>query len=89
MKIICLTLAFAAVLPMQRGGGRGGVQPLTITTPAWIDGVMFALDTMLDVTAVGASPPQTRAAVAAAMAGRVRGKGVYTGIYRRHTMTPS
>ena len=194
MKIICLTLAFAAVLPMQRGGGRGGVQPLTITTPAWTDGgvipdkyaqpghdvspplawswttqnppenvasfvlvvhdldapvgngtddmlqwlvwnipgatrqlpegvsqgatlpdgsrqisatgpnyrgpaaaasgpphhyvfEVFALDTLLDVPAVGASPPQTRAAVVAAMAGHIRGKGVYTGIYRRHTMT--
>jgi len=44
---------------------------------------LFALDTMLDVPVVGASPPQTRAAVAAAMAGHVRGKGVYTGTYRR------
>lgn len=44
---------------------------------------LFALDTMLDVPAVGASPVQTRAAVVAAMAGHVRGKGVYTGTYRR------
>ena len=190
MKIICLMLAFAAVLPMQRGGGRGAVQPLTLTSSAWEDGgaipdwyaqpghdvspplswdwttpnppenigsfvlvvhdldwpigngtddmlhwlvwnipaaarrlpegvpqgatlpdgsqqisatgpnyrgpavpvtggphhyvfELYALDTMLDVPAVGASPPQTRAAVAAAMAGHVRGKGVYTGTYRR------
>ena len=44
---------------------------------------IFALDTMLDVPAVGATPAQTRAAVIAALAGHVRGKGVYTGTYRR------
>jgi Raf kinase inhibitor-like YbhB/YbcL family protein len=44
---------------------------------------LFALDAMLDVPAIGASPAQTRAAVVAAMAGHVRGKGVYTGTYRR------
>ena len=44
---------------------------------------LFALDAMLDVPAVGASPPQTRAAVAAAMAGRVRGKAVYVGLFKR------
>jgi Raf kinase inhibitor-like YbhB/YbcL family protein len=44
---------------------------------------LYALDAMLDVPAVGASPAQTRAAVLAAMAGHVRGKGVYTGTYRR------
>ena len=37
---------------------------------------LFALDTMLDVPAVGASPPATRAAVVAAMAGHIRGKAV-------------
>lgn len=37
---------------------------------------VFALDVMLEVPAVGASPPATRAAVMAAMAGHVRGKGV-------------
>ncbi|HET7696014.1 MAG TPA: YbhB/YbcL family Raf kinase inhibitor-like protein [Vicinamibacterales bacterium] len=44
---------------------------------------LFALDGMLDVPAVGAAPSQTRAAVMTAMAGRVRGKAVYTGLYRR------
>ena len=44
---------------------------------------LFALDTMLDVPAVGASPPQTRAAVAAAMAGHVRGKVSYIGLFKR------
>jgi phosphatidylethanolamine-binding protein (PEBP) family uncharacterized protein len=44
---------------------------------------LYALDGPLDVPAVGASPAQTRAAVVAAMAGHVRGKGVYTGLYKR------
>lgn len=44
---------------------------------------LFALDTMLDVPAVGASPAQTRAAVVAAMGGHVRGKAVYTGLFKR------
>ena len=44
---------------------------------------LFALDTMLDVPAVGASPPATRAAVVAAMAGHIRGKAVYTGLFKR------
>lgn len=44
---------------------------------------LFALDSMVDVAAVGASPAQTRAAVLAAMAGHVRGKGVFTGVYKR------
>jgi Raf kinase inhibitor-like YbhB/YbcL family protein len=45
---------------------------------------LFALDTTIDnVQAVGQSPPLTRAAVVAAMVGHVRGKGVYTGLFRR------
>jgi Raf kinase inhibitor-like YbhB/YbcL family protein len=44
---------------------------------------LYALDVMLDIPAVGASPAQTRAAVLAAMAGHVRGKGVYTGVFKR------
>ena len=44
---------------------------------------LFALDTMLDVPPDGASPPQTRAAVLAAMAGHVRGKAAYVGLFRR------
>jgi Raf kinase inhibitor-like YbhB/YbcL family protein len=46
---------------------------------------LFALDTMLDVPAAGTPPAQTRAAVLAAMAGHIRGKGVYTGTYRRQS----
>jgi Raf kinase inhibitor-like YbhB/YbcL family protein len=44
---------------------------------------LFALDAAIDVPAVGASPPQTRAAVVAAMAGHVRGKAAYTGLFKR------
>jgi hypothetical protein len=44
---------------------------------------LFALDTPLDVPAVGASPPQTRAAVVAAMAGHVRAKAAYVGLFKR------
>jgi len=45
---------------------------------------LFALDVpSIDVPAVGASPPQTRAAVMSAIAGHVRGKAVYVGLFKR------
>ena len=44
---------------------------------------LFALDNAIDVPPVGASPPLTRAAVLAAMAGHVRGKAGYVGLFRR------
>jgi hypothetical protein len=44
---------------------------------------LFALDAMLDIPGVGTSPPQTRAAVVAAMAGHVRGKAAYVGLFKR------
>lgn len=44
---------------------------------------LYALDATIDVPAVGQSPPQTRAAVVAAMAGHIRGKAVYTGLFKR------
>jgi Raf kinase inhibitor-like YbhB/YbcL family protein len=44
---------------------------------------LYALDTMIDVPPVGAQPPATRAAVVAAMAGHIRGKAVYTGLFKR------
>jgi Raf kinase inhibitor-like YbhB/YbcL family protein len=44
---------------------------------------LYALDTMLDIPPAGLSPAQTRAAVLAAMAGHVRGKGVYVGLFKR------
>ncbi len=45
---------------------------------------LFALDMTIDnLQPVGQSPPLTRAAVVAAMSGRVRGKGVYSGLFKR------
>jgi Raf kinase inhibitor-like YbhB/YbcL family protein len=44
---------------------------------------LYALDVVLDVPAVGQTPPLTRAAVLAAMAGHVRGKAAYVGLFRR------
>lgn len=44
---------------------------------------LYALDAPIDVAAVGASPPATRAAVMAAMAGHVRGKAAIVGTFRR------
>jgi len=44
---------------------------------------LYALDTMLDVPAVGAAPAATRAAVGAAMAGHVRAKAVAVGLFKR------
>lgn len=44
---------------------------------------LYALDTTIDVAAIGQSPAATRAAVIAAMAGHVRAKGVLVGLYRR------
>jgi len=44
---------------------------------------LFALDSTIDVPAVGASPPQTRAEVVAAMAGHVRAKSALVGLFKR------
>jgi Raf kinase inhibitor-like YbhB/YbcL family protein len=44
---------------------------------------LYALDAMLDVPAVGQSPSQTRVAVLTAMAGKVRGKAAYVGLFKR------
>ena len=44
---------------------------------------LYALDAMLDVPAVGQSPPLTRAALIAAMAGHIRGKAVMVGTFKR------
>jgi Raf kinase inhibitor-like YbhB/YbcL family protein len=44
---------------------------------------LYAVDGPVNVPAVGQSPAETRAAVLAAMAGRVRGKGVYVGLFKR------
>jgi Raf kinase inhibitor-like YbhB/YbcL family protein len=44
---------------------------------------LYALDALLDVPAVGASPAQTRAAVLSGMAGHVRGKAAFVGRFKR------
>ena len=44
---------------------------------------LYALDGPINVPAVGESPAETRAAVMAAMAGHVRAKGVYVGLFKR------
>jgi len=44
---------------------------------------IYALDSTLDIPAVGQSPPLTRAAVEAAMAGKIRGKGAMVGLFKR------
>ncbi|MGH9885589.1 MAG: YbhB/YbcL family Raf kinase inhibitor-like protein [bacterium] len=44
---------------------------------------LYAVDTVLTVPAVGASPAATRAAVVAAMAGHIRGKAVMVGTFKR------
>jgi Raf kinase inhibitor-like YbhB/YbcL family protein len=44
---------------------------------------IYALDSTIDVPAVGQSPPLTRAAVMAAIAGKIRGKGALVGTFKR------
>ena len=44
---------------------------------------LYAVDGPINVPAVGESPAETRAAVLAAMNGRVRGKGVFVGLFKR------
>ncbi len=44
---------------------------------------IYALDGTVDVPAVGQSPPLTRAAVMAAMAGKIRAKGSMVGLFKR------
>jgi phosphatidylethanolamine-binding protein (PEBP) family uncharacterized protein len=44
---------------------------------------LYALDANINVQPVGMSAAETREAVLEAMQGRVRGKGVLVGLYRR------
>lgn len=44
---------------------------------------IYALDGAIDVPAVGQSPAQTRAAVVAAMAGKIRARGTVVGLFKR------
>jgi Raf kinase inhibitor-like YbhB/YbcL family protein len=72
------TRQISATGPNYRGPGAPAAGP-----PHHYVFELFGLDTTLDVPAVGASPPQTRAAVVGAMAGHIRGKAVYVGLFRR------
>ena len=45
---------------------------------------IYALDSTIDVPAVGQSPPLTRAAVEQAMAGKIRAKGSLVGLFKRN-----
>ncbi len=45
---------------------------------------LYALSAKLDIPAVGQAPLATQAAVQAAMAGKILGKGVLTGTFRRN-----
>jgi hypothetical protein len=64
--------------PYYRGPGAAAAGP-----PHHYVFELFALDTTLEVPAVGASPALTRAALIAAMAGHVRGKAAYLGLFKR------
>jgi phosphatidylethanolamine-binding protein (PEBP) family uncharacterized protein len=44
---------------------------------------IYALDSTIDVAAVGQSPPLTRAAVEQAMANKIRAKGTLIGLFKR------
>jgi hypothetical protein len=72
------TRQISATGPYYRGPGAAAAGP---THHYMFE--LFALDTMLDVPAVGASPPQTRAAIVSAMAGHVRAKAALAGLFKR------
>lgn len=64
--------------PYYRGPGAPAAGP-----PHHYVFELFALDAPIDVPAVGASPQATRSAIVSAMAAHVRGKAVYTGLFKR------
>lgn len=72
------TRQISATGPYYRGPGAASVGPAHHYVFE-----LFGLDATINVPAVGASPPQTRAAVVVAMAGHVRGKAVYVGLFKR------
>lgn len=72
------TRQISATGPNYRGPGAPASGP-----PHHYVFELYALDAMLEVPAVGASPAETRAAVMAAMAGRIRGKAALVGLFKR------
>jgi Raf kinase inhibitor-like YbhB/YbcL family protein len=73
------TRQISATGPGYRGPGAPAAGP-----PHHYIFELFALDTMVDVPAIGASPPNARAAVVTTMAGHIRGKASYVGLFKRH-----
>jgi hypothetical protein len=61
---------------------RGAAAPATGPAHHYVF-ELYALDTSIDVPAVGQSPAATRAAVVGAMSGHVRGKAVLVGMFKR------
>jgi Raf kinase inhibitor-like YbhB/YbcL family protein len=72
------TRQIGATAPHYRGPGAAAAGPAHHYVFE-----LYALDTMVNVPAVGQTPAQTRAAVVAAMADHVRGKAVYVGLFKR------
>jgi Raf kinase inhibitor-like YbhB/YbcL family protein len=72
------TRQIGATGPFYRGPGAPASGP-----PHHYVFELFALDATIDVPAVGATPAQARAAVVAAMAGHIRGKAAYVGLFKR------
>jgi Raf kinase inhibitor-like YbhB/YbcL family protein len=72
------TRQISATGPYYRGPGA-----LSMGAPHHYVFELFAIDQPITVQAVGASPPETRAAILAAIAGHVRGKAAYTGLFKR------
>lgn len=72
------TRQIGATAPHYRGPGAAAAGPAHHYVFE-----LFALDATIDVPAVGQTPAQTRAAVVAAMAGHVRGKAAYVGLFKR------
>ena len=75
------TRQISATGPTYRGPGAPAAEPVHHYVFE-----LYALDATLDVPAVGPSPAQTRGAVVSAMAGHVRAKAVYVGLFKRHAV---
>jgi Raf kinase inhibitor-like YbhB/YbcL family protein len=72
------TRQISASGPYYRGPGAAASGP-----PHHYVFELYALDSTIDVPAVGQSPPLTRAAVEQAMAGKIRAKGSLVGLFKR------
>ncbi|HYE87085.1 MAG TPA: YbhB/YbcL family Raf kinase inhibitor-like protein [Vicinamibacterales bacterium] len=73
------TRQISASGPYYRGPGAPATGP-----PHHYVFEIYALDAPIDVPAVGQSPQQTRAAVEAALAGKIRARGTLVGLFKRN-----